>query len=126
MSGSGCLVSALTKAAVAAAAITTAAMTSGEVQPSTTPWDTANTMSVTAGGNVGTTPKSTLATPFFQDNSDIVDVIYTYNAAPWTITPYFQYTNVPKSAKLGIAHEQLRKRVRACGSREAHSFPHFV
>jgi hypothetical protein len=48
MSGSGCLVSALAKAAVAAAAITTAAMTSGEVQPSTTPWDTANTMSVTA------------------------------------------------------------------------------
>jgi hypothetical protein len=67
--------------------------------------DKENTLSVTAGGNVGTTPKSTLATPFFQDNSDIVDVIYTYNAAPWTITPYFQYTNVPKSAKLGIAHE---------------------
>ena len=48
MSGSGCLVSALAKAAVAMAAITTAAMTSGEVQPSTPPWDTANTMSVTA------------------------------------------------------------------------------
>jgi hypothetical protein len=64
-----------------------------------------NTLSVTAGGNVGTTPKSTLATPFFQNNSEIVDVIYTYNSAPWTITPYFQYTNVPKDAKLGIAHE---------------------
>jgi len=64
-----------------------------------------NTVSVTAGGNLGTTPKSTLATPFFQDNSDIVAAIYTYNAAPWTITPYFQYTNVPKSAKLAIAQD---------------------
>jgi Putative beta-barrel porin-2, OmpL-like. bbp2 len=67
--------------------------------------DKENTLSVTAGGNVGTTPKSTLATPFFQNNSEIVDVIYTYNSAPWTITPYFQYTNVPKSAKLGIVHD---------------------
>jgi len=64
-----------------------------------------NTLSVTAGGNTGTTPKSTLATPFFQNNSEIVDVIYTYNAAPWTITPYFQYTNVGKDTKLGIGHE---------------------
>lgn len=67
--------------------------------------DKENTISVTAGGNVGTTPKSTLATPFFQDNSEIVDVIYTYNSAPWTITPYFQFTNVPKSAKLGIVKD---------------------
>ena len=36
------------KTAVAAAAATMAAMTSGEVQPSTTPWDTAKTMRVTA------------------------------------------------------------------------------
>jgi Putative beta-barrel porin-2, OmpL-like. bbp2 len=67
--------------------------------------DKENTLSVTAGGNVGTTPKSTLATPLFQDNSEIVAVIYTYSSAPWTITPYFQYTNVPKSAKLGIGHD---------------------
>jgi Putative beta-barrel porin-2, OmpL-like. bbp2 len=67
--------------------------------------DKENTLSVTAGGNVGTTPKSTLATPFFQDNSEIVDVIYTYSSAPWTVTPYFQFTNVPSSAKLGIGHD---------------------
>ena len=24
-----------------------------------------------------------------------MNVIYTYNSAPWTITPYFQYANVP-------------------------------
>jgi hypothetical protein len=67
--------------------------------------DKENSLAVTAGGNVGTTPKSTLATPFFQDNSEIVDLIYTYNSAPWTITPYFQFTNVPSSAKLGIPHD---------------------
>jgi hypothetical protein len=31
----------------------------------------------------------------FQNNETILNVIYTYNSAPWTITPYFQYTNVP-------------------------------
>ena len=48
ISGSGWLASALTNPAAAAAAVTTAAMTSGDVQPRTTPWDTANTISVTA------------------------------------------------------------------------------
>ena len=44
ISGSGWLASALTNPAAAAAAVTTAAMTSGDVQPRTTPWDTANTI----------------------------------------------------------------------------------
>ena len=48
ISGSGWRVSARPKAAVATAAATAAAMTSGELQPSTTPWDTANTTSATA------------------------------------------------------------------------------
>lgn len=64
-----------------------------------------NSLAVTAGGILGTTPKSTLATPFFQNNSEIVDLVYTYNSAPWTITPYFQFTNVPNNAKLGIGHD---------------------
>jgi hypothetical protein len=67
--------------------------------------DKENTVTVVGGGNTGTTSKSTLATPLFQNNSEIIDLIYTYNSAPWTITPYFQYTNVPKSAKLGIGHD---------------------
>ena len=48
ISGSGCRDSALANPAVATTATTAAAMTSGEVQPSTTPWDTANTSRVTA------------------------------------------------------------------------------
>jgi hypothetical protein len=67
--------------------------------------DKINTLSVVAGGNFSTTFKSTLATPIAQNNSDIVNLIYTYSNAPWTITPYFQYTNVPKSAKLGFGHD---------------------
>ena len=45
--------------------------------------------------------------------AQIINLIYTYNAAPWTITPYFQYTNVPsrrqRSASARIA-STLRRR----------------
>ncbi len=34
------------------------------------------------------------ATPLFQQNSGILSINYTYSNGPWTITPYFQYTNV--------------------------------
>jgi hypothetical protein len=67
--------------------------------------DKINTLSFVAGGNYSTTFKSTLVTPIAQNNSDIINLIYTYSNAPWTITPYFQYTNVPKSAKLGFGHD---------------------
>ncbi len=37
----------------------------------------------------------------FQNNETIVNLIYTYNAAPFTITPYFQYTHVPAASSIG-------------------------
>ncbi|HVC53610.1 MAG TPA: outer membrane beta-barrel protein [Stellaceae bacterium] len=63
----------------------------------------ANTLAVAAGGNFGTTgvQSNTFLTPTPQSNSTIVNLIYTYNNAPWTITPYFQYTNVPSQPGLG-------------------------
>src|SRR5580704_15302377 len=67
--------------------------------------DKINTLTVAGGGNFSTTFKSTLATPIAQNNSDIINLIYTYSNAPWTITPYFQYTNVGKSATLGFGHD---------------------
>jgi hypothetical protein len=67
--------------------------------------DKINTLSVVGGGNVDKTFKSSLATPLAQNNSTILNLIYTYNNAPWTITPYFQYTNVPKDFSLGFGHE---------------------
>ncbi|HEX9534751.1 MAG TPA: outer membrane beta-barrel protein [Stellaceae bacterium] len=63
--------------------------------------DKENTFSVVAGGNYAHTTKSTLATPLFLNNETILNVIYTYNSAPWTITPYFQYTNVPAASSIG-------------------------
>jgi hypothetical protein len=63
--------------------------------------DKENTFTVVAGGNYAHTTKATLATPLFQNNETIVNFIYTYNSAPWTITPYFQYTNVPAASSIG-------------------------
>jgi hypothetical protein len=54
-----------------------------------------NTLTFAAGGNFGHTSKNVLKSPFFLNNSQIYNIIYTYSAAPWTITPYFQYTRVP-------------------------------
>jgi hypothetical protein len=59
-----------------------------------------NTIAVAGGGAYQETPKSTFVTPVVQNNSRIINAIYTYNAEPWTITPYFQYTDVPSSARL--------------------------
>ena len=43
----------------------------------------------------------TTATPLFQNNERIFNLIYTYNSAPWTITPYFQHTYVPTQPSIG-------------------------
>ena len=69
-----------------------------------------NTLTFVGGGNFDHTDKNVVScvlancltkTPWFQNNGDIFNAIYTYNAAPWTVTPYFQYTNVPGNAFLG-------------------------
>jgi hypothetical protein len=73
--------------------------------------DKENTLTFVGGGNFDHTDKNSFScilasclfkTPFFQNNGSIFNAIYTYNAAPWTITPYFQYTNVPGSAFFGV------------------------
>jgi hypothetical protein len=53
-------------------------------------------------GNAGQTNYQTLATPV-QNNSQIFNIIYTYNKGSWIIQPYWQYTNVPTNVKIGIA-----------------------
>ncbi|HJU19223.1 MAG TPA: outer membrane beta-barrel protein [Stellaceae bacterium] len=60
-----------------------------------------NTFSVVAGGNTAHSAKSTLVTPLFQNNETIVNLIYTYSSAPWTLTPYFQFTHVPTIPSIG-------------------------
>jgi hypothetical protein len=53
-----------------------------------------NTLAVAAGGNFdGNTKSNSIAAPYVLNNETVVNLIYTYNAAPFTITPYFQYTS---------------------------------
>lgn len=61
-----------------------------------------NSVTVVAGGNLGRSARSTLATPLFQNNSSIYNLIYTYKSGPWTVTPYLQYTYVPANHAIGI------------------------
>src|SRR5579871_2264388 len=60
-------------------------------------------LSFVAGGNLGQTAYQSFATPV-QNNGAIYNVIYTYTKGPWIIQPYFQYTDVPTNAKIGITN----------------------
>jgi Putative beta-barrel porin-2, OmpL-like. bbp2 len=53
------------------------------------------------GGNLGQTKFQTYATPV-QNNGSIYNVIYMYNKGSWIIQPYFQYTDVPTNASIGV------------------------
>ncbi len=61
-----------------------------------------NTLVFAAGGNLGRTGYGTIATPLAQNNSSIYNLIYTYNNAPLTITPYLQYSHVDANQSIGI------------------------
>jgi hypothetical protein len=54
-----------------------------------------NSFEFAAGGNAGQTKNNNLRTPILQSNSQIYNLIYTYNNDPWIIQPYFQATHVP-------------------------------
>ena len=60
-----------------------------------------HTLSFVGGGNLGQTKFQNLATPV-QNNGSMYNVIYTYLKGPWIIQPYFQYTNVPTNASIGV------------------------
>ncbi len=65
-------------------------------------FNAANTLSFVGGGNAGAYAKNTLATPLFLNNEAIYNIIYTYTKGHWVINPYYQYSNVPTNANLGI------------------------
>ena len=44
-----------------------------------------------------------IAHPAAPNNSQIYNLIYTYNADPWIIQPYFQATHVPANSSVGIS-----------------------
>jgi hypothetical protein len=60
-----------------------------------------HTLSFVAGGNAGKTAYETFATPV-QNNGSIYNVIYMFMKGPVMIQPYFQYTDVPTNAKIGV------------------------
>jgi Putative beta-barrel porin-2, OmpL-like. bbp2 len=64
--------------------------------------DQTQTLSVVGGGNVGSSSSANAFIPLFQNNGQMVNLIYTYANAPWTITPYFQFGNVDRHLSLGI------------------------
>jgi len=59
-----------------------------------------NTLALIGGGNTKTTTVSSSATPLYLNNEQIYNLIYTHISGKWTIEPYLQYTNVPKSDSL--------------------------
>lgn len=64
-------------------------------------FDSSNILTLVAGGALTKNDRSTFATPVFQNNSSIYNIIYTYTKGPILIQPYFQYTHVPSLAFLG-------------------------
>jgi hypothetical protein len=61
-----------------------------------------HTLAFVAAGNYGQTAYQTAATPV-QNNGSIYNVIYTYTKGAWIIQPYYQYTDIPTNAKIGVA-----------------------
>jgi hypothetical protein len=64
-------------------------------------FDKANTLAAVAAGNTNHTDKSNTATPLFQNNQQIYNLIYTRTDGPWTFQPYLQYTRVPELPQFG-------------------------
>ena len=65
-------------------------------------FNSSNTLSFVAGGNAGAYAKNTLVTPLLLNNEEIYNLLYTYSHGHWVINPYYQYTNVPRNASIGI------------------------
>jgi hypothetical protein len=71
--------------------------------------DPANSFVLAAGGNLAHTAKVTTTTPFFQttatplfqNNETLFSLAWSYSSAPWTVTPWFQFTHVPASSSIG-------------------------
>jgi hypothetical protein len=63
----------------------------------------AHTLAFVGAGNAGQNVYQTFATPV-QNNGSIYNVIYTYSKNGLILQPYFQYTDVPTNAKIGITN----------------------
>jgi hypothetical protein len=64
--------------------------------------DTENSLSFQAGGPLSKNTYNSSATNNIYNNSSIYDIAYTYNSAPWLVSPYIQYTSVPQYKAIGV------------------------
>lgn len=65
-------------------------------------FDEKNTISISWAGAVKASSQDTFITPVAQNNSQITNLIYTYQSDKWLVTPYLQYTYVPSNPNIGI------------------------
>ena len=65
----------------------------------------ANAIEVVAGGNYGQTGYFSAATPVYQNNSSIYNIIYTHTEKKWILQPYVQATFVPKNSAIGVGYK---------------------
>ena len=68
--------------------------------------DGPHTLSVVLGGALSKNYRSTFNTPTVQNNSTILNVIYSYSGSKWLVQPYFQYAWVPDLPGLGTTKAQ--------------------
>jgi len=57
-----------------------------------------------AAANVGSTSKSTFATPTLLNNGQLYFLSWTHTDGPWTLQTYGQLGHIPKDESLGIMH----------------------
>lgn len=81
-----------------------------------------NTLALIGGGNTRHSNVSTTATPVFQNNEQIYNLIYTYTSAPWILQGYLQYTHVPKIPLIGALHDAATHGI---GLYESYAFDDF-
>src|SRR5260370_6287712 len=65
-------------------------------------FNSSHTLSFLAGWTPRPLPKNTLPPPLYLNNEQIYNLIYTYTKGPWVVQPYFQYSDVPTNATIGI------------------------
>lgn len=68
--------------------------------------DGPHTLSVVLGGALSKNYRSTFNTPLVQNNSTILNVIYSYSGSKWLVQPYFQYAWVPNLPGAGTTKAQ--------------------
>lgn len=59
-------------------------------------------IAVAAGTSTSTSQKTSGATPLYQNNSEIYNLIYTHSGENYSITPYLQYNKVDGDEELGL------------------------